>query len=193
MRSIITTAVAVCFSCTAVAESAIYANLDSGWAEQSGLPTANNVGASSLDHRVFPSVWSADIGYNHDFSDNVGLGAEAGAGLFGKATYQFSNGKSTAESSVISFMGQILGHYKPADIILKMGLARVNLDVTGLNKGSRSRPHFEIGFGGAYKFNAHFALQAIYLHIFGGNLTSLANLTDTPKINAVLTGLRITF
>lgn len=193
MRYLLGCGLVACVMSGALASDAIYTNLDTGWAKQSGLPIASDVGASSVDHRIFPSVWAADIGYNHDFSDHVGLGAEAGAGYFGKAKYTFASGKSEVESSVISFMGEVLGHYKPADIILKMGLARVNTDVTGVDKGSRSRPHFEIGVGGNYKFTEHFAVQAVYLHIFGGNLNSLADLSDTPKINAVLTGLRITF
>lgn len=193
MRFVISILLGLIISAMASGNDAIYTNLDSGWAKQAGLPSASQVGASSVDHTVFPSVWAADLGYNHDFTPFLGFGAEAGAGLFGKANYTFSNGNSTVKTSVISFMGQLLAHYQPIDFILKMGLARVNTDVTGLNKGSRSRPHLEVGVGGAYKFNKHIGLQAVYLHVFGGNLSSLADLTDTPKINAVLTGLRILF
>ena len=177
-----------------LADSAIYTNLDSGWGRQSGLPGASDVAANKMTHPIFPSVWSMDLGYNHDINYHLGVGAEAGAAYFGKAKYTFPRGgDSTVATTVISFMAEFLGHYRPADFVLKMGLARVNMDVMGIDKGSRSRPHFEIGVGSTYRLTPHFALQATYIHIFGSNLTSLANLTDTPRINAVLTGLRVTF
>ncbi|PHQ79205.1 MAG: hypothetical protein COB66_07325, partial [Coxiella sp. (in: Bacteria)] len=135
---------------------------------------------------------SADIGYNHDFIDHLGLGFEIDAGFFGKAKYTFTNGNSKVDSWVVSYLAQILGHYDPVDAILKMGYGRVHTSITDLNRQRITATHFEVGAGIAYNFGKHYALQVLYIHMFGENLKSIT-LSDTPKINSVLVGIKIMF
>ncbi len=174
-------------------EGALYVNLDSGWAQQSGLPSVTAVNATQFSNTLFPSVWSGDIGYNHDFDPYIGLGAEAGAGYFGKANYTFSTGNSTFKSFAMSFLGTLTGHYKQADFLVKTGLARMNVRITGLNQDSYSRAHMEVAAGTAYRFTPHVAMQLTYLHIFGDDVASLTNSYSTPSINAVLIGVKFIF
>lgn len=178
------------------AQTGIYMDGQTGWAAQSDLPTAANVGATSTSNDNFVStVWAGDVGYNHDFAHYIGAGFEVGGGIFGKETYNFSNGSSSVTSSILSFLIEVTPHVNAFDVILKAGIGKPFAQITGLNANSSARSNqceFESQIGLGYRIIPHLAVTSVYMHLTGGQTNSLAQ-PVSPSINAVLVGLRVIF
>ena len=179
----------------AYAETGIYIDGVTGWADQSGLPSASAVGATSISTDDFvTTVWGGDIGYNHDFARYIGAGFEVDAGTFGETTYTFPNGTSTIRSPVIGFLAAVTPHWGPVDFLFKAGLGREFANVAGLNSNSAACDNgFEFQTGLAYNIIPHLAVDTVYMRFDGEQTNSFARSSILPTINAVLVGVRVIF
>ena len=119
---------------SARATDAIYLNLDTGWAQQSGLPSITNAQATQLKHGSFPSAWHVDIGYNHDFRQWFGAGLEINGAQYGKATYTQAAGDTQVVTQSYAFLIATMFHLKHFSLIAKAGLAHTGAKNTGLTK-----------------------------------------------------------
>lgn len=187
---------AILFSTAACAETGIYIDAESGWAEQGDLPSASDVGATNISSNSFtPYVWLGDVGYNHDFNRWVGMSFDVGSGVFGRDTYHFVSGNSSVQTVPLSFLLGVIPHYGQFDFIFKGGLDRSYIYIMGLNSESGSSPlctgEFQAGL--AYRIIPHVAIEGTYLYLMGKPTTVLQTTHLMPSVNAILLGLRIIF
>lgn len=189
------------FSQAILAQSGIYITSESGWANQTGLPSASNAQAQSIKQSNFP-ILHLSIGYLHDFqwlNDKFGLGFEAGGGLYRGSTYYFSSGKKVdTYSKTLEFLAVLSWHLQPLDLFVKAGGIRHTLTNFSALSNSSSRDDTkiqpEVTAGINYNFNTHFALTSEYLHTFGSNIDNFNNQElQCPSLNAVLVGIRVAF
>lgn len=181
----------------AVATSGIYITSASGWAAQSGLPSAYNAQAQAAEAKHYP-VLRLGLGYLHDFNTKFGLGFEVGRGWYRGTTYNFSSKAIAIDSKTLEFLAVFAWHSQPFDFFVKLGGIRHTLQgftaITGATDASETRIQPEVGGGVNYNFTEHFALIAEYLHSFGDKLQDFtAGSLRCPSVNAVLVGIRITF
>jgi opacity protein-like surface antigen len=182
----------------ALARSGIYIVSESGWATQSGLPTANDIQANRVEQSHAP-ILRLGLGYLHDFNDTFGLGFEAAGGWYRGSTYYLSSGKKVdTYSTTTEFMAVFVLHEQALDYFVKFGGIRHTLNnfsvMSGDSDASETKIQPEATVGLNYNFNEHFALTAEYLHSFGASTTSfVANGLKCPSINAALAGIRIAF
>ena len=179
----------------ALATTGIYIDGVTGWADQSGLPNATVVDATSISTEEFvTTVWGGDVGYNHDFARYIGAGFEIDGGTFGETTYTFPNGTSTIRSPMIGFLAEVTPHWGPVDFILKGGLGRQFAQVAGLNSGSAGCDNgFEFQTGLAYNIIPHLAVDVVYLRFDGKQADAFTHSSIVPTINAILVGPRVIF
>lgn len=178
----------------AQARNGIYMTGEGGWANQSGLPSKEDVHANSTSTQNF-SAWRVSAGYNHDLSCAFGLGFEVGYGQYGKQTYHFRDETDTtirSKNLEFLFAGQfhLINNF---DLIGKVGGLRQTMSITGKgDQDSQIRP--EVGIGGAYNFTPHFAAIVNYDHVFGQSIRDIKEIgNSTPSLNQVLVGIRGTF
>lgn len=182
----------------ALAQNGIYLGLEGGISSFSGLPSASNSAALSLDQSYFPNSIRASLGYNHDLFPRFGLGFEAGAGWYGQATYQYLNGlNSTITVNTIEFLGVGTVHVCPKfDLLIKIGGNRFDSVVQGVNASpTNTNISFQAGIGGAYNFTKHLALTVNYTHVLGKPIRHLSTIgwAQMPSVNEGLIGLRYNF
>ena len=175
---------------SAFSTNAIYSDALLGWAKTSDMPTAAQAGALSLTESTF--AWRFDVGYNHDISKNAGLGLEAGYGAYGSSKYVFSSGKGSYQQDALHFLIESIWHMSTADLMLKGGMVHRMESATGVTVHSLQKMSGEIQVGFLYPFNDHIGLYTMYDHLFGNSETSIP-LVNVPRINMILSGLKITF
>jgi hypothetical protein len=182
----------------ALARSGIYIVSESGWATQSGLPTASGVQANRVEQRHVP-ILRLGLGYLHDFNDTFGLGFEAAGGWYRGSTYYLNfDKKINTYSTTSEFLAVFVLHSQALDYFVKVGGIRhtlTNFSVMVNNPDTsetKIQPEATIGIN--YNFNEHFALTAEYLHSFGSSTKNfVANELKCPSINAALAGIRVAF
>lgn len=177
------------------ARDGIYIDLDTGWANQTGLPNKEQTGALNIDSKNSP-IGHAAVGYNHDVNHCFGLGFEIGYGKFGKQTYHFPDRvNSSVQSRSLEFLFASQFHLiNQFDILGKVGGIRQTMSLSGFNRDDQTQIRPEVGLGGAFNFTPHLAGTLTYAHVFGQQISDLANVgRSTPSLNEVLIGIRGTF
>ncbi|HVV69438.1 MAG TPA: outer membrane beta-barrel protein [Gammaproteobacteria bacterium] len=179
----------------AQATNGIFIGLESGVSTFSNLPSAESVGANSLDTNLTPAL-RIGVGYNHDLTSYLGLGMNIAVGQYGEAVYHFDDGGSdTVKAQTVEFFAQITAHIKKFDVIAKVGGVRQKTEVTGTN--APSEDHYNNPAAGielAYNFSPRFAITGTYQHVKGRNPESIQDIPDkSVPINEYLLGLRYTF
>lgn len=181
---------------TAFASTGIYANVESGWAKQAGLPIALAVGANNLQRKNLPVV-RASVGYLHDFNERLGIGFEVARGSYGKTIYHLTNGtKIDVKTAITDFLLVTVIHFKRIDLLGKIGGNRNTTSIDRSNGVSdeqcRIQPVLMAGL--SYNFTSHIAATISYMHSFGNSISNFSSSEwKSPGIDAVLGGLRITF
>jgi hypothetical protein len=182
----------------ALARSGIYIVSESGWAMQSGLPTAGDIQVNRVEKSHVP-ILRLGLGYLHDFNDTFGLGFEAAGGWYRGATYYLNSDKKVNTYSTTSeFLAVFVLHSQALDYFVKFGGIRHTLTNFSIMAGdpdaseTKIQPEATVGFN--YNFNEHFALTAEYLHSFGSSTKNfVASKLKCPSINAALVGIRVAF
>lgn len=201
MIKIIFVLLSLLFSQTIFAQSGIYITSESGWANQAGLPSADNAQAQSVKQSNFP-ILRIIIGYLHDLqflNDKLGIGFEAGGGLYRGSTYYFSSGKKIdTYSKTLEFLAILSWHLQPIDLFVKAGGIRHTLTnfsaISNSSGNNETKIQPEVAVGVNYNFNTHFALTSEYLHTFGSNINNFKNQElQCPSLNAILVGIRVAF
>jgi OOP family OmpA-OmpF porin len=186
-----------CYSTFAHAYNGIYFTGEGGIATQSGLPSAESVGAESVTTSYRPNAVRLGVGYNHDLTRYFGLGINVGLGWYGKTTYDYYDDTSNDVSSRgLEFLAVGTFHVTRCwDLFAKVGGVRQTMIVTGVNAPSRqTQIRSEAAIGAAYNFTPHFAATITYARLIGQNVDSIANLDNQgPSVNEGLIGLRYTF
>lgn len=184
----------------AEAESGIYFNILSGWANVSSFPSQSSMGATHLDRQQAPIV-RGGIGYLHDFNFNphYGFGFEIGAGWFGRSTYTYANGtQDSAQTSTTEFLAVLTRHIKKLDVFVKAGGIRntTHLELTSGNIDSTDI-QMQLGGGINYHIAPHVAVTTAYYHTFSNNGLIVTSTRGpawrTPSLNEVLVGMRFNF
>jgi hypothetical protein len=191
ITKIVTALVLLSSQVLAYATDALYLNADTGWAQQSGLPSRSQANATSINHDNFATAWHVGLGYNHDLNKQLGIGFETGIAQYGKTTYQQTNGNTQIIYQSISWLITSLYHFQSIDAGIKLGLTRGGAKNTGVNNKKNTKSNIESGLNFAYLLSQHIAIQGSYIHIFGNNSTTLPALT--PSVDAILAGFKVTF
>lgn len=177
------------------ARNGIYATLETGWAQQSGLPSAAQAGASNVGSHTFPSAYRAGVGYNHDIWDCFGIGLDIGAGSFGKETYVYTSNQTNVTSSTLEFLAFGQYHFTKIDVIGKLGGIRQTVHISGQDsQPDQTQIRTQAVLGAAYNINEHVAVTADYTHVFGQSINSFSETQNqAPSLNEVMAGLRYIF
>lgn len=184
---------------TAHARNGVTMTLETGFADHSGLPATQIVGAINKNSLAsFPSAYYFDIGYNHDFCTWFGLGFTVGLGQFGDTIYYFpNNANSSYKSYTNEFLGQLLFHLTHSiDTLITLGGIRQTAKIHYFNSPfpGRMRIQPEAGVGIIYNFNRHFGVIGNYRHTIGNSLQYIDGREfKEPSLNELLFGVRITF
>ncbi len=179
------------YGVSAYAINAIYSDALIGWAKTSGMPSASQVGASKAKIETFPA-WRFDIGYNHDLSQDAGIGLETGYGLYGNTKYTFNGGTGTYKQQAWHFLAESTFHLKGWNLMLKGGLVHRVIKASGTNAHSKQKIGGEMQMGIGYPLNKHLDIYAMYDHMFGDDQTSIP-LGGVPRINMAMMGIKVTF
>lgn len=182
---------------TATATNGIYLGLEGGIAQQSGLPSIEDVGASSMQTHYAPNAIRASAGYNHDLFKCFGIGFEAGLGRYAKTTYDYPDGESTEVASrTLEFLAVGTFHASPKfDLLAKIGGLRQTPITSGRGAPERNaKIATEAALGVAYNITPRVAVTATFSHVFGSQLHTFAELSNSaPSLNEAMIGIRYTF
>lgn len=185
------------FAFNAEARNGIYLTVESGYAKQTNLPSAQSAGALRRENTAsFPSAYRASVGYNHDLNCLLGIGLNIGAGRYGRETYYFPGGNTTLYTRTIEFLGVVTLHLRRVDIFGKAGGIRETVITSGvLAQDSQTDSRPEAAIGAAYNLNPHFAVTGTYAYVNGlsKNYNRLTQTHQDPNLQEVLFGLRYTF
>jgi opacity protein-like surface antigen len=187
----------IIFVLCANAKDGIYFTFETGWAGQSGLPSAAMVGASSKSTPpIVVSAVRGAVGYNHDFCSWLGFAFEVGFGRYGGTKYTFPNGTAKIISTTVEFLTKTMFHINPKwDILFTLGGIRHTSKISGvISANGRMKIQPEIGLGSMYNLNKHWGLSLGYNHTIGNQLTMInGSERKEPSLNEVLAGIRYTF
>jgi len=181
---------------SANATDGVFITLETGWANQPGLPTAAMVGAQRRSQPGFPSAYRGAIGYNHDFLRWLGFGIETGFGYYGGTVYHFANGQVKIAAKTVEFLTRTMFHIcHKYDAFITIGGIRHTSEITGLiSAKGRMRIEPEIGIGGIYNCSRHIGFLLSYNHIVGRKLSFInGSELRQPGLNEVLAGIQIIF
>ncbi len=181
---------------SAHAKNGIYTTFDTGVAQQTGLPTASQVGATNSESESFPSAFRFAVGYNHDLYESLGIGLDVAYGRYGKQTYTYSTGDMYVRTRTLEIAALLQWHVNSQwDVIGKLGGLRQTSQISGVNaQSNETLISPEISVGAAYNFTQHVAATMTYAHVFGDQMSTLDDLANkVPSLNEFLIGLRYTF
>jgi opacity protein-like surface antigen len=182
---------------SAQAQNGIYVSLEGGIAEQNGLPTKEDVGATDLKTSYAPNAVRASVGYNHDLFSIFGIGFEAGLGQYGKSTYTYADGAETkVVARTLEFLAVGTFHLDPKfDVFAKIGGLRQTPTISGRNAPeTTAKIATQTAIGAAYNFTPNLALTLTYTHVFGSQVKTLKELDgQAPSLNEGMLGIRYTF
>jgi opacity protein-like surface antigen len=179
-------------SLSAFATSGIYLTLESGIGNQTGLPSAAEIGAIRSRTTLIPSAYRAGLGYNHDFSSSIGIGLDFALGRYGNKTYMYPNGKTYVHSDTLEFLPFLQWHFHQLDLIGKIGGIRQTLNISGVDaQPNETQIAPELAVGVAYNFTSHLALTVTYARVFKDQIHSFNHLhNQSPSMTEWLVGLR---
>ncbi|MFT3741295.1 MAG: outer membrane beta-barrel protein [Gammaproteobacteria bacterium] len=196
IQKIIVCALSLGFPLLSWATSGIYISVDTGLAEQSGLPDAQQSQANTVETDLMPPAWRAVIGYNHDFNSHFGIGFEGGPGYYAKTTYQFPGYSNSVSEETLEFLSTATWHVnRRFDLIGKIGGLRITPEISGPNAPEQdTQIRFETAIGAAYNVTRHAAATLTYAHVAGTSITDFDEIGQkTPSLNEILLGIRYTF